>query len=167
MPTSTTHPTPLGARPSHRVPSAVMVWRMPAPALRLAWLLLLASCLLAGRAHGQTADQLKAEFARAVYLHSANQVHNQRPQPLLRAVVVLRVKLDDQNHWQAEVFRDNPNQPEMTRVALESVARLPPPEGLSAKAVEMLRAEGLVEAWLFENDGRFALKTLAKPQRGV
>jgi hypothetical protein len=31
----------------------------------------------------------------------------------------------------------------------------------------MLRSEGLIEAWLFEKDGRFALKTLAKPQRGA
>ena len=32
---------------------------------------------------------------------------------------------------------------------------------------EILRNEGLIEAWLFQNDGRFALKTLAKPQRGA
>ena len=90
-----------------------------------------------------------------------------RPQPLLRAVVVLRVKLDEQNHWQAEVFRDNPDQPEMTRAALDSVAKLPAPVGLTPKAVELLRTQGLIEAWLFQNDGRFALKTLAKPQRGA
>jgi hypothetical protein len=128
---------------------------------------LLLMALLASRAHGQTPDQLKTEFARSVYVHSATLVHNERPQPLLRAVVVLRVRLDEQNRWQAEVFRDNPEQPEMTRAALESVARLPSPAGLSAKAVDMLRSEGLIEAWLFEKDGRFALKTLAKPQRGA
>jgi hypothetical protein len=37
--------------------------------------------------------------------------------------------------------------------------------GLSPKARQLLRTDGLVEAWLFENDGRFALKSLAKPQR--
>lgn len=116
-------------------------------------------------AQAQSADQVKADFARAVYLHSAAQVHNERPQPMLRAVVVLRIKLGDNNQWQAEVFRDNPDQPEMTRAALESVARLPVPVGLSPKARQLLRNDGLIEAWLFENDGRFALKTLAKPQR--
>ena len=120
-----------------------------------------------GSALAQSADQVKADFARAVYQHSAAKVHNDRPQPLLRAVVVLRVKLNDQNKWQAEVFRDNPDQPEMTRAAMESVAQLPVPVGLTPKAQEMLRNEGLVEAWLFQNDGRFALKTLAKPQRGA
>ena len=119
----------------------------------------------AAPAQAQSADQVKADFARAVYLHSATQVHNERPQPMLRAVVVLRIKLSDSNQWQAEVFRDNPDQPEMTKAALESVARLPVPVGLSPKARQILRNDGLVEAWLFENDGRFALKTLAKPQR--
>lgn len=120
-----------------------------------------------GAAFAQTADQVKVDFARAVYQSSAARVHNDRPQPLLRAVVVLRVKLDEQNHWKAEVFRDNPDQPEMTQVALESVAKLPAPTGLTPHATEMLRNEGLIEAWLFQKDGRFALKTLAKPQRGA
>ncbi|MDO9073758.1 MAG: hypothetical protein Q7U73_10865 [Rubrivivax sp.] len=120
-----------------------------------------------GVAFAQTPDQVKAEFARAVYQTSAAKVHNERPQPLLRAVVVLRVKLDEQNQWKAEVFRDNPEQPEMTRAALESVAKLPAPTGLTPRAAEILRNEGLIEAWLFQNDGRFALKTLAKPQRGA
>jgi hypothetical protein len=82
-------------------------------------------------------------------------------------VVVLRVKLNEQNQWQAEVFRDNPDQPEMTQAALDSVAKLPAPVGLTPKALQMLRNDGMIEAWLFQNDGRFALKTLAKPQRSA
>ena len=127
----------------------------------------LLGALVATNAHAQSADQVKADFARAIYLNSAAQVHNDRPQPLLRAVVVLRVKLNEQNQWQAEVFRDNPDQPEMTRAALDSVAKLPAPVGLTPKAMDMLHSDGLIEAWLFQNDGRFALKTLAKPQRGA
>ena len=119
-----------------------------------------------GNAHAQSADQVKADFARAVYLHSATQVHNDRPQPLLRAVVVLHIRLDAQNRWQAEVFRDNPDQPDMTLAALASVSRLPAPMGLSAPEARLLHEQGLIEAWLFQTDGRFALKTLAKEQRG-
>jgi protein TonB len=118
-------------------------------------------------AQAQSADQVKADFARSVYLNSAALVHNERPQPLLRAVVVLRVKLNEQNQWQAEVSRDNPDQPEMTQAALDSVAKLPAPVGLTPKALQMLRNDGMIEAWLFQNDGRFALKTLAKPQRSA
>jgi len=123
--------------------------------------------MTAAPAYAQSADQVKADFARAVYLNSAAQVHNEQPQALLRAVVVLRIKLTEQGQWAAEVFRDNPDQPEMTRAALESVAKLPVPVGLSARARQMLQNDGLVEAWLFQNDGRFALKTLAKPQRSA
>jgi protein TonB len=123
--------------------------------------------LAAAPAYAQSADQVKADFARAVYLNSAAQVHNEQPQALLRAVVVLRIKLNEQDQWTAEVFRDNPDQPAMTRAALESVAKLPVPVGLSAQARQMLHNDGLVEAWLFQNDGRFALKSLAKPQRAA
>ena len=120
----------------------------------------------AGNAHAQSTEQVKTDFARAIYLHSATLVHNDRPQPLLRAVVVLHIKLDELNQWQAEVFRDNPDQPEMTRAALASVARLPAPVGLTVAEAELLHDQGLIEAWLFQTDGRFALKTLAKEQRG-
>jgi protein TonB len=126
-----------------------------------------ATLLWVSPAQAQSADQVKAEFARAVYLNSAAQVHNEQPQALLRAVVVLRIRLDEQGQWAAEVFRDNPEQPEMTRAALESVSRLPVPVGLSPRARQLLQNDGLVEAWLFQNDGRFALKTLAKPQRSA
>jgi len=109
-------------------------------------------------------ENINAEFARVVYDH-CKLVHNEQPQALLRAVVVLRIKLNDQNQWQAEIFRENPDQPEMTQAALASVAALPAPTGLSPKALEKLRGEGVIEAWLFQTDGRFALKSLAKPQR--
>ena len=129
--------------------------------------LVLAASLGCTAACAQSADDVKVDFARAVYLSSATLVHNERPQPLLRAVVVLRVRLDGQGQWQAEVYRDNPDQPEMTRAALDSVHRLPPPVGLSPAAQALLRDDGVIEAWLFQTDGRFALKTLAKPQRGA
>ncbi|MBX3636073.1 MAG: hypothetical protein KF683_11930 [Rubrivivax sp.] len=135
--------------------------------IAVALLLPLLAALHAGEARAQSSEQLKTDFARAVYLNSATRVHEERPQPLLRAVVVLRVRLGDDDRWQAEVFRDNPEQPEMTRVALESVARLPPAVGLTREARQALRSEGLIEAWLFQSDGRFALKTLAKPQRSA
>jgi hypothetical protein len=118
-------------------------------------------------AQAQNNEQIKRDLARTVYLHSATEVHNEQPQALLRAVVVLRVRLDEQGQWRTEVFRDNPEQPEMTRRAVQSVERLPAPLGLSAPARQLLQTQGVVEAWLFQNDGRFALKTLAKPQKGV
>ena len=81
---------------------------MPASFTLCAGAAALATVAAVGGASAQSADQLKADFARAVYTSSAGQVHDERPQPLLRAVVVLRVRLDGQNNWQAEVFRENP-----------------------------------------------------------
>jgi hypothetical protein len=119
----------------------------------------------AGAAQAQSKDELQKAFAREIYTVAKADVHNERPQPLLRAVVVLRVKLNDEGRWAAEVFRDNNLQPEMTKKALATVAALPAPTGLSPEAVAQLRGDGFVEAWLFQTDGRFALKTLAKAQR--
>lgn len=116
-------------------------------------------------AQAQTKDQLLKSFAQQVYAVASKDVHDDRPQPLLRAVVVLRIKLNEEGRWAGEVFRDNPTQPQLTQKALDSVAALPAPTGLSPEAVEALRNEGLIEAWLFQTDGRFALKTLAKAQR--
>jgi hypothetical protein len=121
--------------------------------------------LSAQPAQARGLDSIQTDFARAVYLSSAAQVHNEAPQPLLRAVVVLRIRLDEHDQWQAEVFRDNPSQPGLTRAALQSITRLPPPLGLSARAQQVLHGDGLLEAWLFQDDGRFALKSLARPQR--
>ncbi|MDE2369643.1 MAG: hypothetical protein KGN16_11795 [Burkholderiales bacterium] len=112
-------------------------------------------------------EQARIEFDRVVYEHEKPRINFDRPQPLLRAVVVLRVTLDPQDQWHAEVFRDNPEQPEMTRVALETIEHLPAPRALSAPTLERLHTEGLIEAWLFQNNGHFALKALAKPQRGM
>ena len=58
----------------------------------------------AAPAQAQSADQVKADFARAVYLNSApprftTTAHSR----MLRAVVVLRIKLGDNDQWQAEV----------------------------------------------------------------
>ena len=125
-----------------------------------------AAALMSGvGAHAESLDQVRRGFAQMVYEDSRADINLGAPQPLLRAVVVLRVKLNEQNQWQAEVFRENPDQPELTKAALDSVAALPAPNGLSAKALEKLRGEGVIEAWLFQTDGRFALKSLAKPQR--
>jgi hypothetical protein len=139
------------------------------PAAALARLAAAAALTLAtlGAAQAQGQDAVLRDFARTVYLHSAADVHDERPQALLRAVVVLRVRLDEQGRWKAEVFRDNPGQPEMTQRALASVERLPAPVGLSPQVRQQLQTQGVIEAWLFQSDGRFALKTLARPQKAA
>lgn len=109
-------------------------------------------------------DELRRDFAQAVYSGSPDLVHNRQPQPLLRAVVVLNVKLDDADQWQAEVVRTNDTQPAMLARALETVRRA---RGIQVphEHKDELKRNGFMEAWLFDNDGTFQVKTLAKAQR--
>ena len=116
---------------------------------------------LSARADGL--DQVRRAFAQAIYQDSSGDINLDAPQPLLRAVVVLRVRLDERGRWAAEVMRENDEQPELTRKALASVAHLA--ADVPSTAAGQLHREGFVEVWLFQNDGRFALKTLALPQR--
>jgi periplasmic protein TonB len=109
-------------------------------------------------------DDVRKDFAQAVYTGSPDLVHNGNPQPLLRAVIVLNVKLDDGGHWQHEVVRTNSEQPEMLARAIETVHRAPP-IAVNDDVRGELRRNGFMEAWLFDNDGRFQVKTLAKAQR--
>ena len=123
--------------------------------------------VLAQKLQPQTLDAVRTQCAHQIYEAARKDINFDAPQPLLRAVVVIRLRLAEDGRWMAEVLRDNPEQPEMTRKALDSVNLLPAPQGLSAETDAELHWKGFVEAWLFQNDGRFALKTLAKEQRGI
>ncbi len=125
---------------------------------------LLASCLAA---RAESLDQVRRGFAQMVYQDSGPDINLERPQPMLRAVVVLRVRLNERGRWSAEVMRENDVEPELTRKAMRSVEHLASAMEVSAPLAEQLHREGFVEVWLFQNDGRFALKTLALPQRGL
>ena len=131
--------------------------------------LCIAAALLASvaGARAESLEKVRHDFAQMVYEDAGPDINRDRPQPLLRAVVVLRVKLNELGHWTGEVIRDNDEQPELTRKALASVAHLARTLEVSSTAAEQLHREGFLEVWLFQNDGRFALKTLALPQRGL
>ena len=118
-------------------------------------------------ARAEGLDQVRRGFAQMVYQDSSPDINREGPQSLMRAVVGLRVRLDDRGRWAAEVMRENDVEPELTRKALRSVEHLAAALDVSAPVAEQLHREGFVEVWLFQNDGRFALKTLALPQRGL
>jgi protein TonB len=125
---------------------------------------LLGAALAVGPAHASDHKGLPAQFARDVYHHSASHVHFHPPQAMLRAVIVMRIRLGQDGRWKPEVMRENAAQPQLTLRALRSVSLVPPPTDLTADEKSTLRNEGFVETWLFEDDGRFALRTLALPQ---
>jgi protein TonB len=127
----------------------------------------LAALLSTAGARAESVDQVRRGFAQMIYQDSRADINFEAPQPLLRAVVVLRVRLDGRDRWTAEVMRENDAEPGLTRKALASVDHLGVTQPVSAGMSEQLHRDGFVEVWLFQNDGRFALKTLALPQRGL
>jgi hypothetical protein len=79
-------------------------------------------------------------------------------------VIVLNIKLGEDDRWQTDVTRTNEQQPEMLRRAIDTVTRA----RLGAVPDELrdeLKRNGIYETWLFDKDGSFQVKTLAKAQR--
>jgi len=140
---------------------------MQQPALRFITLSTMLTLFLAmalpARAAGNL-DEFRHEFAQAVYASSPELVHNRNPQALLRAVVVLNIKLGEGNAWVTDVMRTNRDEPAMLARAVEAVKRVQihdVPDSLR----EELSRNGINETWLFDKDGTFQVKTLAKTQR--
>jgi hypothetical protein len=109
-------------------------------------------------------DDFRKDFAQAVYAGSPTLVHDRQPQALLRAVIVLNIKLGDDNRWQTDVLRTNSTQPEMLQRAIETVERARV-ELVPEDVRDELKRNGITETWLFDKDGSFQVKTLAKAQR--
>lgn len=101
----------------------------------------------------------------AQHISDANRskIYSVRPQALLRSVVVLRFILDaDGKLVRSEIVRSNRDKvTEASALAsLRGAAPLPPPP---AKLLAGGRLE-ISETWLFNNDGRFQLRSIALPQ---
>ena len=79
-------------------------------------------------------------------------------------MVVLSITLGEDSQWRSQIIRGNTTQPEMVARALAAVKRV-----RADKVPEELRGElmrnGFIETWLFDNDGSFQVRTLAKLQR--
>lgn len=140
---------------------------MNTPSLRLAaisTLAILGVTSVSSACAADNLDEFRREFAHAVYAASPELVHDRNPQPLLRAVIVLNIKLGEDDHWQTDVMRTNKDQPELLVRAIQAVEKVRMqtiPEHLRAE----LQRNGINETWLFEKDGTFQVMTLAKAQR--
>lgn len=106
-------------------------------------------------------DEYKREFASRVHQVSSGQIFTGAPPNLLRSVIVMSVALDSSgNVVDARVLRDN-GDPETVRSALDSVRRAAPYPRPASRLVNRGRLE-FTESWLFRDDGRFQLRTLAE-----
>jgi periplasmic protein TonB len=116
-----------------------------------------------GTSTAVTVDSYKADLAQRIYAVNSTQVYTTRPQALLRSVVVLKYAVDGSgNLVRSEIARSNHDRAtEATALAtLRKSAPFPKP---SPHLLRNGRLE-MHESWLFNNDGRFQLRSLALVQ---
>lgn len=109
-------------------------------------------------------DQYRVEVARCVADHNPSGVSRGTPQAMLRSLVVVAFTVDRSGRVvNASVYRSNGDS-EAEALALASLRRsapLPPPPP------KLLDGNGrleILEGWLFNDDGRFALQSTASAQ---
>ncbi|KRB94112.1 hypothetical protein [Noviherbaspirillum sp. Root189] len=110
-----------------------------------------------------TVEGYKRDLAQRIVQVNSTKVYTSRPQALLRSVIVVRYSIDSHGQLiRSDIMRSNRDgENEITALAsLRKAAPFPKP------ASHLLR-HGKVEVsetWLFNNDGRFQLRSLALPQ---
>lgn len=107
-------------------------------------------------------DRYKRDIAREILKASPASTFKGTPPHLLRAVVVLELTIDGNGAVKRVRTVRTPND-ELAAVATRSVRAAAP---LPAPPAELLRRGQLevVETWLFRDDGRFQVRSLAEPQ---
>lgn len=110
-----------------------------------------------------TFDGYKQEIARRITLVNSSKIYPERPQALLRSVVVIRFFVDGNGKLvRSEMVRSNHDKTtEATALlSLRNAAPFPKPH------THLLRHDNveISETWLFNDDGRFQLRTVALPQ---
>lgn len=116
-----------------------------------------------GTSTARTVTDYKEDIAHRIAETSSTKVYVERPQALLRSVIVLKFVIDANGRLvRSEISRSNHDRAtEVTALSsLRSAAPFPkPPENILRNG----RIE-LSETWLFNNDGRFQLRSIAQPQ---
>lgn len=110
-----------------------------------------------------TIDGYKRDVALHISQRSTPRVFKGRPQALLRSVVVLRYTVDARGALlRGEIMRSN-RDPVTEATALTTLRNAAP---FPAPAPHLLRNGRLevAETWLFNNDGRFQLRSIAEAQ---
>jgi periplasmic protein TonB len=145
-------------------------------------LILLFACLLAGcgtrtqdrpnpaptaapnvSSSASSIDAYKIAVAQRISSVNSKHVHDARPQALLRSIVVLKFAVDaDGNLVRSEILRSNRDRATeaLALASLKNAAPFPKP---ASRLLQRGKLE-MSESWLFNNDGRFQLRSVALPQ---
>jgi periplasmic protein TonB len=111
-----------------------------------------------------TLDQYRVAIAHRIVERNPSYVLKRAPQAMLRSLVVVAFTVNRNGELvSSSVYRTNgDDEAEATALAtLRRSAPLPPPP---PKLLNRLGQVEMMEDWLFNNDGKFQLRTLALPQ---
>jgi periplasmic protein TonB len=115
------------------------------------------------RSDALTLDGYKRGLAQRIAEINADQVYPGRPQALLRSVIVVKYTIDAHGKLtHSAIVRSNRDH-ETEATALASLRKSAPFPKPASHLLHHGRIE-LSETWLFNNDGRFQLRTIAQPQ---
>ncbi|MEJ0047491.1 MAG: TonB family protein [Rhodospirillales bacterium] len=111
-----------------------------------------------------TVDGYKKEAARWIYDANRKYLYDGAPPPILKSVVVLSIAIDPAGQpTRVAVLRSN-GYSDLDQLAIQSVKRsapLPHPSRMIAHGHSM----EYTETWLFRDDGRFQIRSLAQAQQ--
>ena len=116
-----------------------------------------------GTSTARSVDAYKADLAQRISEVNSTRVYTDRPQALLRSIVVVGFSVDrDGNLVRSQILRSNHDRAnEQTALAaLRSSTPFPKP---ASHLLRNGRVE-VAESWLFNDDGRFQLRSIAQEQ---
>lgn len=106
----------------------------------------------------------KYELAQRISLINSNKIYTDRPQALLRSVIVLNYQVNsDGKLLRSQILRSNHDKA-TEKIALSSLSSAAPFPKPPSHLLRSAKLE-ITETWLFNDDGRFQLRTIALPQR--
>ena len=122
-----------------------------------------AACVQARGVPSATLDAYKRDVACHIHSRNGERLYDGAPPPMLRSIVVLTVRIDAAGRpVNIRVLRSNGIR-DLERRAVQSV-RDAAPLPLPAKPMLRKGLADITETWLFRDDGRFQVRTLASVQ---
>lgn len=110
-----------------------------------------------------TLDDYKRGLAQRIVAVNSTEVYVGRPQALLRAVIVVKYYVNaDGQLLRAEILRTNKDR-KAEASALAAVRRAAPFPKPDSKFLRRGEVE-IAESWLFNDDGRYQLRSIAEQQ---
>lgn len=114
----------------------------------------------------QAVAAYKEQIAQRIYERNNTTFKGKLP-PLLKSVVVLNVTVDEDGKPTKLAVRRSNGFKHLERAALNSVRKAGPFPKPSAEVLAGGTSFTYLETWLFRDDGKFQIRTLAEPQMGA